>query len=76
MVVGPKVAHALRFASDLPVLERDQLTDEVERVNERVNELQVKALGDELARELWLGERHSAALVICWLSKVAGHAFF
>ena len=72
MVVGCKVAHLLRSASDLPVLERHQLTDEVEQVKE----LQVKALGEELAGELWLGERHSAALVICLLSKVAGHEFF
>ena len=45
-----KVAHALCLASCLPVLELDQLTD----VLDLENELQVKALGKELAAELGL----------------------
>ena len=54
-VVGRKVAHAHRqVAGNLAALEYDQLTDELERENE----LQVKALGEELAGELGLGERH------------------
>ena len=39
------------------MLDRYQLTDEVEREKE----LEVKALGEELAGELGLGERHRAA---------------
>ena len=50
-VVGRKVAHALHFASGLAVLERDQLTDEVEGEKE----LEVKALGGELAGERLAG---------------------
>ena len=53
-VVGRKVAHALHFASGLAVLERDQLTDDVEGKKE----LEVKALREKLAGELGLGERH------------------
>ena len=37
----------------MTVLERNQLTDEVEGEKE----LEVKALGEELAGRLWLGER-------------------
>ena len=50
-VVGRKVAHALDLASGLAVLERDQLTDEVEGEKE----LEVKALGGELAGERLAG---------------------
>ena len=50
-VVGRKVAHALDLASGLAVLERDQVTDEVEGEKE----LEVKALGGELAGERLAG---------------------
>ena len=53
-VVGRKIAHVVDFASGLAVLERDQLTDEVEGEKG----LEVKALKEELAGELGLGERH------------------
>ena len=50
------------------MLERDQLTDEVEGEKE----LEVKALGEELAGELGLGQGHLMLLRrFCWWSKVA-----
>ena len=45
---------SVEVASGLAVLERDQLTDEVEGEKE----LEVKALGEELAGELGLGQGH------------------
>ena len=58
----------MRLARALPVLERDQLTDELEREKE----LQVKALGKEMAGELGLGERHMFGLLI----KFGAHCAF
>ena len=68
MVVGRKVAHVFRVAHALAVLEIDQLTDELEREKE----LQVKALGKEMAGELGLGERQMFGLLI----KFGAHCAF
>ena len=55
----------MRSSSPVTVLERNQLTDEVEGEKE----LEVKALGEELAGELGLGQGH--LMRFCWWSELA-----